>query len=470
MLRVFAIAAGFTCSIVFVVIGLRYQLQMYGDGALFSYSVAAQDAWAFHWHNISGRVAVYLLCLAPAEAYVALTGDPGAGIIAYGLLFYASPLLGLIATYVTDRSHGRVIFSYGCFSTATLCPLVFGFPTEAWLAHALFWPTLTVCHYAGRGIGGIMLVFALLLALIFSHEAAIIFAITIVATLLLRGWRDAAFLRAVGALIVAISIWAMVKKVFPPDDYFVGVFDRAALNFFDISILSGGLVLLLFLSMASYGTAFLVVARYKPANAHLYAAAIVALALTVYWLWLDQSLHASDRYYMRTVLVVVTPVLGALAALYALRADGPLDLPIPKLASFMEVLDRRSLARAIAGAFVLLMLVHVVETAKFVTAWAKYKSAVFTLATGVASDPALGDPHFVSSDRIGRDLNRLSWNSTTQFLSVMVAKFAPARLVVDPSDNYFWLSCKTATANFNAARAVPAEARALVRIHACLHR
>jgi hypothetical protein len=82
----------------------------------------------------------------------------------------------------------------------------------------------------------------------------------------------------------------------------------------------------------------------------------------------------------------------------------------------------------------------------------------------------LGDPRFVSSVRIGPDLNRLAWNSTTQFLSVILARFAPARLVIDPSDNYFWLSCRTATASLNADRAVPVETRRLLQIHACLHR
>jgi len=47
---------------------------------------------------------------------------------------------------------------------------------------------------------------------------------------------------------------------------------------------------------------------------------------------------------------------------------------------------------------------------------------------------------------------------------------APARLVVDPTANYFWLSCKTASANEAADRVVVAQARGLVRTHACLHR
>jgi hypothetical protein len=230
------------------------------------------------------------------------------------------------------------------------------------------------------------------------------------------------------------------------------------------------LVLLLFGVIVSYGVAFLVLGRLTPAKAHIYAASIVTLALVAYWSWLDHALHASNRYYLRTALVIATPMLGVLAALYAHRADGRLTLPIPFLVRFMEALTSRVTARAIAGGFLLVMLVHAVETAKFVTAWTKYKAAVVALATGAASDPTLGDSHFVSSDRIGRNLNRLSWFSTTEFLSEIVAKFAPARLVVDPTANYFWLSCETATANLTADRTVPAASRGLVRIHACLHR
>jgi hypothetical protein len=90
---------------------------------------------------------------------------------------------------------------------------------------------------------------------------------------------------------------------------------------------------------------------------------------------------------------------------------------------------------------------------------------------GTASDPALGDRHFVSSARIDARLNRLSWSSTTHFLSVLLAPdFAPARLVVDPGNNYIWLSCRMAVASEQAERAIPAQSRRLVRVHACLHR
>src|SRR5260370_37695502 len=120
---------------------------MCGEGAIFSYSVAVRDGWAFPWHNISGRLFVYLFSLLAAESYVALTGDARGGIALYGLSFYVAPLIGLAATFVAHRSKRRIIFSYACFSTACLCPLVFGFPSKMWMAHALFWPRLPICRY-----------------------------------------------------------------------------------------------------------------------------------------------------------------------------------------------------------------------------------------------------------------------------------------------------------------------------------
>jgi hypothetical protein len=430
-----------------------------------------QDAWAFHWHNISGRLTVYLLSLLPAEAYVGLTGDPSGGISVYGFLFFVAPLVGLIAAFAADRSKDRMIFGYACFSTACLCPLVFGFPTEMWLAHALFWPALAVAHGARRTIGETTLLFALLLMLIFSHEGALVLVATILATLLPLGIRDKLFSRAAGAIFVAVSIWAAVKLIVPPDAYFADVIGRAARDFFDRSIFTGELVLLLFGTIVGYGVVLLVLARLAPANAPILSTAIVAALLAAYWVLADHGLHAADRYYLRTILVIVTPMLGVLAAMHVLSADGRQILPILGLPRILAMLSRRAVARAVAGVFVLAMLVHAVETAKFVVAWTKYKAAVAALATGRASDRSLGDPHFVSSERIGASLNRLSWFSTTPYLSVILAKFAPARLVLDPrANNYFWLSCETATANLKADRAVPAESRRLVRVNACLHR
>ncbi len=128
-------------------------------------------------------------------------------------------------------------------------------------------------------------------------------------------------------------------------------------------------------------------------------------------------------------------------------------------------------SRRLLGPILLLALAHAVETAKFVAGWTRYEAAVRELAMGAAADPALGDPRFVSSDRIDPDTNRLKWQTTTQFLSVRVAPgYLPRRLVVDPSAGYCWLTCERATATEQADLALPRESRRLIRVYSCLHR
>jgi hypothetical protein len=470
-LRVLVVAAGISVSVLFVVLGLRFGLQMYADGSLFSYAVAVRDAWAFHCHNIAGRLSVYLFAFAPAETYVQLTGDPQGGVVLYGFLFFVAQLLGLLATFVADRSQARVIFSFACASTACLCPLVFGFPTEVWVMHALFWPTLAMCHRADRGASDSAKIFGLMLAMVLTHAGALIAALSIVATTALRGSREQSFRRSGETFLWVFAIWILVRLTLRPDDYMSGVLLAAALHVFDVSILTGPLMLLLYAALAGYGVVFVILRRFSPERSHVYAALFVALALAVYWLRFDHSLHAANRYYMRTVLLIATPAFGMLAAVFAIATDGDLNPAIPHLQRLLAMLNSETAVRAAAGAFALVLLVHAVETAKFTGAWSDYKHELRTLAMSTASDPALGDPRFVSATRNGLDRNPVSWVSTTQFLSVLLAPgLKPARLVVDPDATYFWLSCETATENTQARRATPHQSRDLVRVYSCLHR
>src|SRR5215813_4896387 len=107
-IRLLIIASGLCWSVAFVWLALFYQLELYGDGAMFSYAVAVQDVWAFHWHNISGRSSIFFFSLLPAETMVGVTDSPWAGIVTYALLFYIAPLAGLALTYMADRSRDRL--------------------------------------------------------------------------------------------------------------------------------------------------------------------------------------------------------------------------------------------------------------------------------------------------------------------------------------------------------------------------
>ena len=469
--HILCVTAGIAAAILYVAIGLSAGLQMFGDGSIFSYAVAAQDAWAFHWHNIPGRLFTYIFAYVPAETAVALTGNARAGIFIYGLLFFSAPLLGLLVTLSVDCTTDRGIFGYACLSTACLPPLVFGAPTEMWMAYTLFWPVLATCLCTPNRPRGAVAVFAGLLALVFTHEGAIVFAGAILFALFFRGWRDPLFIRATAAFLVAMTIWLVVKLTVRPDDYIAGVLAAAAFKFIDIKNLDQPAFLVLLAALAGFGAAAAVLRLIDPARATIYSALACVAALAVYWIAFDRSLLAEARYDLRTVLLIATPVLGVLAAVSVMPDAARQKSPFPILAPVAATLERNLNAGLISGAIMLILLVHVVETAKFVRAWADYKVAVRALATGAEADPVLGDPQFVSAQRVGSGLNRLAWNSTTPYLSVLVAPdLKPGRLVVDPGAGYFWLSCGTAKASKMTSTAIPKEALRLVRTHACLHR
>ena len=333
------VAVGLGWSLVFVIVALVYELQLYADGAIFSYAVAVQDVWAIHWHNVANRASVFLLSLWPAEILVGLTGSPAAGIITYGFLFYVAPLIGLVGTLAADRSRCRIFFAYACASTALLCPLIFGFPTEMWMAHALFWPTLALAHYARPGVRGAAALSIAIVALVLAHEGGVVLAFVVVATLALHGLRHPLVLRGATVLFGAMALWIIVKMLYPPDDYFADVLVRAGLHFFDPAIFQVNLVVLLIVVLAGYGLLFLALSRIMAVETALLAAlAGSAIALLIYWLQFDHWVHAGNRYYLRTALVVLTPAFGVLSTVYAMRADGvPVDSPrLLQIAKFLD--------------------------------------------------------------------------------------------------------------------------------------
>jgi hypothetical protein len=228
---------------------------------------------------------------------------------------------------------------------------------------------------------------------------------------------------------------------------------------------------LLVAALAIYGVLFFILRRTAVPNGHFYAAAACAVALAVYWIWFDTSVLAEARYNLRTVLLIAIPAFGIAASIQAMNDAEWRGSPLRFLARWAAAIEARISPQALIGALLIILLVHAVETAKFVARWARYEAAVNALATGTAADPELGSPLFVSSRRIGAELNCLAWNSTTPYLSVLVAPgLAPNRLVVDPDAGYFWLSCKTARNSEAGSNAIPGTARQLVRMHACLHR
>lgn len=470
-LRLFSVGLGLCWGVISVMLAMRYELHLYGDGSLFAYAIAAQDAWGFHWHNISGRVFVYLFAHAPAEAYLSATGSVHGAIALYGLLFHSAPIVSLVATFALDRSPKRTIFTFACVSSALLLPLVFGFPTEMWVAHSVFWPTLAYTHYAESSRRNLAAATALFAALVLTHGGGVLFALSVLATLILRGLADVRFRQSLVAFTLAMAIWSLAQLSFKPDAYICDALTGAAFNFINLHNLDVPATRAIAAALVAYSVLYLAGRRLAIGGSPVMAATAVSIALMAYWKYFDTGQLTEMRYPLRTAVLALTPVMGGLAAAYALREARELHVHISALEHLLVFLKRALHPHFLIGALMLVALVHTVETAKFTAGWSSYKVALRNLAMSSTSDPQLGNPRFTSAQRIGEERNQFAWGSTTHFLSVLLAPdFKPNRLVVDPDTNYFWLSCRTATANMVARRFIPAESRQLVRTHACLHR
>jgi hypothetical protein len=251
---------------------------------------------------------------------------------------------------------------------------------------------------------------------------------------------------------LAMCVWVPLKLFVRPDPYEAEVLGRNALNLMSLGNQVAPLTLTLAAALAGYGA--VLAATRRPGV----ALAAVGAALAAWWMLGDGRLHAWDRYFLRLLLLGCVPVLGLVAVLHA---SGRAPAWRLRLAPW---------APAAGGALLVVTLVHAGETARFAAAWRGYVAAVAALAGSDSSDPGLGDAAFVSSARIDARFTPLAWHSTTPFLSILATPgHRPARLVVDPTTNYFWFPCADATRNAMAARVLPRDSRELVRRYTCLH-
>lgn len=464
LLRKLATIAGFVCATLFFAVGLFYRFQLYGDASIFSYAIAVQDSWAFHWHNISNRSTVYLYAHVPAEFYVRLTGDARGAIQIYGFLFYSAQLIGLLLTYALDRTAGRIILVFACVSSMVICPLIFGSPTEMWIAHACFWPALAAAHCTEQRWTWIA-AFATFLPLSFTHEGALIFVTAILATILLRKHEWPRFWQCLAAKAAVLCVWIFVRIILPPDNYTGKVLSAAALNVFNPEILLDRILILVVVTVSGFLLLLFFLRSVRLPYAIEFSFGMVLAALAAYWILGSHELHADDRYDLRTAVIVVTPALTILAICNAFADQ--LNRASKIVYSFPRAAFLACGARALAASLLLILVVHGAETARFAAAWRDHLDMI----TRLVSESSRAK--FVEVDPEVPEYDELPWFSTLPYLSVLVAPdFKPARLAIDPRSDYFWISCATATANVRKAgeRGIPAQSRELIRDYTCRNR
>ena len=429
--------------VAFPLVGVGLRFHLFADGGLFAYAVAAGDAWAFHWRQIPVRLAAFAVASWPAEVWGQVTGSPAAGVTLYATLLFLAPAAGLAVTWAADRT--GIIRVWAALSTLLLCPIIFGFPTELWVTHAAIWPAMALVWSPG-GRARDALTVAVLGVVVLSHEGGVLWAVALLASLLMHPDPRVALRRAVRCIVPGAVVWIGCKVLIATDPYVAEVLGRNALNLFRPASLVAPLVLEIAAALALFCLALGL--RRGP----WVAFGVAAMALALWWALGDAPLHAWDRYYLRSMILPAAPLLVLLATL---DVTGRL---------------RVTASPRLVAAVLLVTLIHATETARFAVVWRDYMAGIRDLASGNQSDPGLGDASFVSSARLPPRFRPLAWHSTTQFLAVLVSDgYAPQRLVVDPQANYFWFDCATATANQAATRALPEPTRAMVRRYTCLH-
>lgn len=458
--------AGLGSAVLFIVAGLAFAFQLFGDSALFSYAIAVQDSWAFHWHNISSRSTVYLYAHLPAEIYGSLTGNAWAAIQIYAFLFFGAQLLGLALTYWLDRTPGRSIFVFACLSNAVLCPLIFGAPSEMWVAHAFFWPALAAAH-CSTSRWNWLAAFLSFLSLAFTHEGALVFLAAILGSVLVRKNEFPRFVKCLGATAAVLAIWILVRYSLRPDEYTARVLSAAASNVFNPEILLDRMLVLLAAMASGYLLLFFTL-RYAGVSYPAAVALVAALAaLSAYWFVGNPEIHTENRYYLRTVIIVLCPLIaaGSICAAFG----GELVRRAGVSCKILHTIARRIGPGALAALLLLTITVHAVETARFAAGWTEY----LTIFRGMVSKAETQDSKYVEIDPDNPKFHDMAWFSTLPYLSVLVAPgLKPRRLVIDPRSDYFWVSCGKLTASVRkgSGLGIPAQSRQMIRDYNCRSR
>ena len=192
----------------------------------------------------------------------------------------------------------------------------------------------------------------------------------------------------------------------------------------------------------AYDIAVLLLRRISPHRTYAYAVVACICMLAVYWFWFDRSLLTEGRYNLRTILLIATPAFGMVATVHAMDGEARRKSLLPFLARLASAIERAMNPRLIAGAFVLTMLVHTVETAKFVWAWSEYKTAIRQLATSTESDPRSATRYLYRQRRVGPASTGCRGIRRRLICRYCRARSCTQRGSSSIRHHFFWPSCK----------------------------
>jgi hypothetical protein len=428
------------------------ELMLYADGALFSFIIGVDDAWALVWHIMPARIAVFLLTVLPAEAAHEWGLPALTAMRLYQALFIGFPFIGLAACRALMPRESGWLMLFPALSILALAVSALGYPSETLLTLSGFWPALFGYRYASGRIAPAVLTLLFTAVFLFSHPG-MVFALPLLPlaaasrfhecparavrrTLLLLGGAD--------AVLLGLWAWCLRIEMSYPGIIQSGQHMWSLTGLREVVSLQPSIlvVLLYILLWAALG--------WRRERATLWTAALGFPAIAVMFGLLHvETVTPESHYYIRTALVLILPMLGALALW---RGRSP---------------PRGAVALAMMAALAATQLVH---NSRFLGAWRDYRdSFAASVATGQGRIVPLRQ---VLAAHARPGTRSIAWSWGQPYLSLTLPGLPRyAGIVADPaSDSYSPFHCSQMDAITARADWVPSETLAMLKGYVCARR
>jgi hypothetical protein len=427
-------------------------LIVYADGALFSFIVGIDDAWATVWHIMPARIAVYLLTVLPAETARELGLPAVTAMRLYQALFISLPFISMAACFALVPRGSRWLTVFPALSILALAVSALGYPSEALLTISAFWPALFGYRYASGRTAPTILTVLFTAAFLFSHPG-MIFALPMLVLAAGLRWRECGecrvrhvlmLLAGFGATLIGLWAWRFNVEMSDPVMIQGGQRMWSLTGLGQVVTLQPAIVIVLLYIL------LWAILGWRRNRATVWGAVVgfPAIAL-LFGLLYTETVTPESHYFIRTALVFILPVMGALALWRAPSAPhGAIVL---------------SMMAALAGT----QLKH---NLGFLDAWLNYRDSV---AASAGTGPARVVPlQQVLAARAAPNARSAAWSWGQPYLSLTLPGLPRyAAIVADPAPESFSpFHCSQMDGVTARAVWVPAETLAVLKAYVCARR
>lgn len=447
-----AIALGLGAAVALCVAAWVTGLVLYADGALFSFIIGIRESWTLVWHIMPARIAVYLLTVLPAETAHRWGLPAMPAMRFYQALFIGFPFIGLAVSFALTPRGSRWLMVFPTVAVLGLAVSALGFPSEAILTVSAFWPALFGLRYASGRMAPAALTLLCVAAFLFSHPG-MVFALPLLPLAAAPRWRESrapevrrALLRlgGAGAALLGLWAWRLSVEMSQPGIIQSGQHMWSATGLWEVVSLQPAVVVVLL-----YIVLWAALGWRRDAAALWVVAPVFPAVALIFWLAHAETVAPESHYYVRTAIVFILPVLGALALWRARSAPNG------------------AIALAMMAALTTTQTLH---NLSFLRAWLNYRDS---FAASVAAEPA----RFVLLDRVVAERAdpsgpSFAWSWGQPYLSLTLPGLPRyAAIVTDPSPGSF-SPARCSQMDRIAARVdwAPAETVALLKAYVCARR